>query len=317
MEDFGNSPVATTGWKCCKPRVLTFDEFLEIQPCTTGIHSTVDETPAPPKPTDTPAPSIKPNASKSDAETALPPPAARVPTPAASATPTAAAPPESDSDDPSASIPAKVTCKRRGCGATSGDESSKASRDDEKCVYHPGQALFHEGSKGWTCCKKRVLEFDEFMQISGCKTRTRHCFVGKKGAKRKPNGAGQSGSVDGVGGDDEEYEKVENVRHDFYQTPVQVHASLYLKKVDKEKSKIRFRDDGVGLELDLKTADEKRYQADVPLYGKINPEKSSFAIKGTKVDLTLVKADGLGWPVLRADEKPTGEIIQTGRAGRA
>ncbi|KAI6807966.1 hypothetical protein KC350_g13541, partial [Hortaea werneckii] len=35
------------GWKCCKPRVLTFDEFMNIPPCTTGKHSTVDDTPAP------------------------------------------------------------------------------------------------------------------------------------------------------------------------------------------------------------------------------------------------------------------------------
>src|SRR5271170_4127142 len=34
------------GWKCCKPRFLTFDEFLAIPPCTTGKHSTVDDTPS-------------------------------------------------------------------------------------------------------------------------------------------------------------------------------------------------------------------------------------------------------------------------------
>jgi len=53
------------------------------------------------------------------------------------------------------------------------------NRDDEECIYHPGQALFHEGSKGWTCCKRRVLEFDEFMKIAGCKKKKRHLFVGK------------------------------------------------------------------------------------------------------------------------------------------
>ena len=38
---------------------------------------------------------------------------------------------------------------------------------------------------------------------------------------------------------------------------------------------------------------------------------------GTKMELTLVKADGNSWPVLRADERRTGEIIQVGNAGRA
>ena len=179
------------------------------------------------------------------------------------------------------------------------------SVDDQKCVYHPGQALFHEGSKGWTCCKKRVLEFDEFMKIPGCKERPRHCFIGKKGAKRKPEGG------------DPEYEKVDHVRHDFYQTGAQVHASLYLKKIDKAKSAVDFLSDGTGVNLDLKTSDEKEYRTEIPLYGKIDAAKSSFVIKGTKLDLTLAKADGLGWPVLRADEDAHGQIIQSGKAGVA
>ena len=46
-------------------------------------------------------------------------------------------------------------------------------------MYHPGQPIFHEGSKGWSCCKKRVLEFDEFLKIQGCSEKKKHLFVGK------------------------------------------------------------------------------------------------------------------------------------------
>ena len=87
--------------------------------------------------------------------------------------------PESDSDDLSIPVPAHTTCRRRGCNATSPLELP-LSRSGEECVYHPGQALFHEGSKGWTCCKRRVLEFEEFMKIKGCKRRKNHLFVGSK-----------------------------------------------------------------------------------------------------------------------------------------
>jgi hypothetical protein len=69
-----------------------------------------------------------------------------------------------------------TTCRRRKCGAT---YNGKQNRDDEKCVHHPGQPIFHEGSKGWTCCKRRVLEFDEFMKIDGCTTKPKHIFIGK------------------------------------------------------------------------------------------------------------------------------------------
>ena len=34
------------GYTCCKIRVLTFDEFLTIAPCTMGHHTTVDDTPS-------------------------------------------------------------------------------------------------------------------------------------------------------------------------------------------------------------------------------------------------------------------------------
>lgn len=156
---------------------MTFDEFLSIPPCTKGRHSTVDDTPKPDPP------------SSSEVPEDLPPPPRPIATngnvlnsPAPKPAPPAAlppAPPESDSDDPSTPVPPSTTCRRRGCNATSPREPV-LSRGDEECVYHPGQALFHEGSKGWTCCKRRVLEFDEFMKIEGCKRKINHLFVGSK-----------------------------------------------------------------------------------------------------------------------------------------
>jgi len=134
------------------------------------------------------------------------------------------------------------------------------------------------------------------MKIEGCKTKKRHLFVGKG----KPSGE----------------EKLETVRHDFYQTSTTVIASYYLKKIDKAKSKVDFSTPTT-LDLDLVTSDSKRFATSIPLYAPIDTKTSGFKIMGTKLELTLAKADGSGWPVLRSDERPTGEIIQTGRAGRA
>jgi len=286
------------GWKCCKPRVLTFDEFMQISPCTTGKHSTVDDTPV------TAAPITQeevPQAPKPVAETDT---SSRVPQPVPQAAHEAPPPePESSSDDISIPVAPGTTCRRRGCGIQATADTA-SSRDGESCIYHPGVALFHEGSKGWTCCKRRVLEFDEFLKITGCQKKDRHLFVGsgKKGGKE---GAGEK--------------KLTTVRHDFYQTPAAVHASLYLKKikpVGPESSSVEFTSPTT-LEVDLPTADNTRYKAAIPLYGKIDVEKSSYKILGTKLELELVKADGLSWPVLRADEPRTGEIIQVGKPGRA
>nr|POE56886.1 cysteine and histidine-rich domain-containing protein 1 [Quercus suber] len=286
------------GWKCCKPRVLTFDEFMAIPPCTTGKHSTVDDTPAAePKPTSSEV-DARIKAQQAKQQENLSPPIARNPVATQAARPTPSpAPPEDDDDDPDAPIPTGATCKRRACGAT---YDPAQPRSEEQCQHHPGVALFHEGSKGWTCCKRRVLEFDEFMKIAGCKQKERHLFVGS--AKHKA-------------GAEQEEEQLESVRNDFYQTATTVIASLYLKKIERERSRVEFTagpEGGSVIELDLHTSDRKGYRSSMRLFGPIDAEKSAFKIMGTKLELTLVKADGVGWPVLRADDPHTGEIIQAG-----
>ncbi|KAL3420909.1 CORD and CS domain-containing protein [Phlyctema vagabunda] len=283
------------GWKCCKPRVLTFDEFLSITPCTTGKHST----------TDLPPTLEKKAPDAADASTPVTKPA--VPTveasrgPVTAPTPTATPPPpppESESDDASLEIPNGRICRRKACGF----QYEGKARDNEKCVFHPGAPIFHEGSKGYTCCKRRVLEFDEFMKIEGCKEKKRHLFVGS-GKSKSSSGSGE--------------EILETVRHDFYQTPTSVITSFFLKKINKDKAQIEFRPQEVSLDLPTNDNPPKRYKSVVPLFGTIDTATSSFKIMGTKLEVTFVKADGASWPVLRSDEARTGEIIQVGKAGRA
>ena len=267
---------------------------MSIPPCTTGKHSSVDDTPAPEaKPSDEEIEAkLKAQKDKSDSQPAIA--RAKVATAAPTQPPAPApAPPEDEDDEGGVEVPDKANCKRKACG---GSYTTGSSREEEQCIHHPGAPIFHEGSKGWTCCKKRVLDFDEFMKIEGCKTKNRHLFVGKKK-------------------DAEAEEALTEVRNDFYQTATTVIASLYLKKIDKERSKVEFVDSGT-VELDLHTQDRKRYQTTMRTFAPIVPEKSTFKIMGTKLELTLAKGDGAGWPVLRKDDRHTGEIIQAGRAGR-
>lgn len=144
------------------------------------------------------------------------------------------------------------------------------------------------------------------MKIEGCKMRKRHCYVGKK----KPIG-------DAADTSSKAEEKLETVRNDFYQTPTTVIVSFYLKKIDKAQAKIAFAQDGATIDLDLPTSDGKRFASTLPLFAPIDPEKSSFKIMGTKLEMTLVKMDGASWSTLRNDEQPTGGRIQLGQAGRA
>ncbi|KAG6008173.1 hypothetical protein E4U43_000202 [Claviceps pusilla] len=171
------------GWKCCKPRVLTFDEFMNIPGCTTGVHSTTD---FPPPVEEKPREDDLTLTKKIEALNTNDEPA-RLPVQPAPAAPTSPAPAsETEDDDPSLEIAHGATCRRRTCGQK---YSKGSSRDEEKCVYHPGAPIFHEGSKGYLCCKRRVLEFDQFMKIEGCKTKDRHLFIGS-GKKQDKGSAG-------------------------------------------------------------------------------------------------------------------------------
>lgn len=150
--------------------MLTFDEFLSIPPCTTGKHSTTDIPPQIEKKQGGEAadiPITKPTVSAPEASrgpVSAPQPTATPPPP----------PPESEDDDSSLEIQKGKICRRKACGQS----YEGGDREGEKCVFHPGAPIFHEGSKGYTCCKRRVLEFDEFMRIAGCQTKDKHLFIG-------------------------------------------------------------------------------------------------------------------------------------------
>lgn len=46
----------------------------------------------------------------------------------------------------------------------------------ESCRHHPGQPVFHDAYKGWSCCNKKCTDFTEFLNIKGC-TLSKHSNV--------------------------------------------------------------------------------------------------------------------------------------------
>lgn len=150
---------------------------MSIKPCTTGTHSTTDKPPQLEEKPQQDDAAIAKKVDEINAAAARP----RAPIQPAQQTPTPPPPPpESEDDDPSLEIVDGAYCRRRTCGQ---QYKNGSKRDAESCVHHPGVPIFHEGSKGYSCCKRRVLEFDQFMKIEGCKTKDRHLFIGsgKKG----------------------------------------------------------------------------------------------------------------------------------------
>ncbi|KAJ3277102.1 hypothetical protein HDV01_000154 [Terramyces sp. JEL0728] len=180
-------------------------------------------------------------------------------------------------DAKDAAIEAGQKCKRPSCGLPYHSESSR----EEECVYHSGQPVFHEGSKGWGCCNRKVLEFDEFLKIKGC------C----KGKHRFTNGAAQQGPV------------IVDCKKDWYQTPDKVNVSVFAKKVNKEESKVVFGKQR--LEVDIKFLDGSIHKLHTDLFQPIVPDQSTFEILSTKIEIILKKANGISWAVLEQNANVT------------
>lgn len=296
-------------WSCCSDTnrpVLDFESFMAISGCTKGRH-------AEPKPKEE-IPSSQPVSAASSSTVA----AVRVNVAedgtetfsTASANPTivpqtalvsntsqAPSAPIEEEDDPSIEVSVGTPCRRRGCSAKfiSQEESRLGDKENSLCVYHPSPPIFHEGSKGYLCCKRRVLEFDEFLKIKGCKT-GKHVFATKIDKESTT-------------------EDLVDCRIDHYQTPSQVHVSVFAKQTDKVASKVELGEDKVS--LDLLMPGRKRFKRTIDLYGPIDPTTSKYTLLGTKVELTLTKADKRSWPILEKTSRPIeGYNLTFGVTGR-
>ena len=62
----------------------------------------------------------------------------------------------------------RYMCANKGCK----DKSFVPEENSEEaCQHHPGEPVFHDLKKYWTCCKdqhKPALDWDEFMKIPTC-----------------------------------------------------------------------------------------------------------------------------------------------------
>ncbi|RDB20947.1 Cysteine and histidine-rich domain-containing protein [Hypsizygus marmoreus] len=282
-------------WSCCsdinKP-VLDFDEFIKIRGCTEAERHS-DETPK----VDAPNPSSATIFALSDSSSSkeVYSSSERLTTRSASPAPTPA-PAIEEEDDLNVTVNPGTLCRRNGCKTAfvSDDVNRKGDGEGTICTYHPSSPIFREGSKGYLCCKRRVLEFDEFLKIPGCKT-GRHVF---------------SPSVKSA-----TTEEMTSCRIDHYQTVDKVHVSIFAKQVDKERSTIKFDESRVNIDIYLPGL--KRFSRVLELFGPINPEQSSFQYFGTKVELHLQKQDTRSWTVLEKTNQDLGNISLTfGVGGR-
>ncbi|EKX36412.1 hypothetical protein GUITHDRAFT_165757 [Guillardia theta CCMP2712] len=160
-------------------------------------------------------------------------------------------------------------CKNNGCTNVYENESSL----EQKCRYHPGAPVFHEGYKYWSCCKKKkTTEFSEFLSFAGCTEGT--C----------------------VFQDDPTKKKKALCRYDFFQQGGNVTLSIYAKKVDPDSCSFNLSPTRLTLSILFDVVNN--FSLDVELFGRVDPDACKVSILAPKVEITLKKADGTNWTEL-------------------
>ena len=100
------------------------------------------------------------------------------------------------------------------------------------------------------------------------------------------------------------------IRHDWYQTNAGVTVTLMAKGIPKDKAQVDIQPNSLSISFPLPTGSDYDFSLD-PLFGSINPAKSTHRILGTKAEFLLTKGvPGQRWTSLEGTHKlpdPKGE----------
>lgn len=277
---------ALKGWSCCNKKSTDFTQFLNIPGCTRTQHSNVPP-PEPEKPVrdevaareevvvkleERKKPEAAPRPTQDEPLVEL----RRTVAPNLVAaleklTLTTQNVAKVETGEKSDAIEVDTPCKNASCNARYQNESSNS----QKCVYHPGVAIFHEGMKFWSCCQRKTSDFDNFLNQIGCEE-GKHVWQKKE-------------TTDGV-------EPV-NCRYDHHQTGGFVIVTVYSKNPVPEKTTILTNK----IKLDMSIifeAGTKSFNKKLELFGVIDVEQSVVNFFQTKVEIKLKKADTITWSKL-------------------
>ncbi|KAK3594810.1 hypothetical protein CHS0354_002848 [Potamilus streckersoni] len=280
---------ALKGWSCCKKRRSDFTEFLNIPGCTKGRHSN-EKPKEPEKPAQSetfvetevsPPPQPKPKSTQLEDRPPLDEPYIRLTNTVTSSLKQALEKHMAETNVQSSEdfesidgIKIGTSCKNGGCKSTYEGEQSNA----EKCIFHPGTPVFHEGMKYWSCCQRKTTDFSNFLDQVGCVTGN-HVWK-----KDEPEGAEKT------------------CRLDWFQTGPDVTVSVFAKLAIPEKTYVEANRVSCNIHIVFEGG-KSLWTKTLILKDVIVPEKSDVRLLGSKVEINLRKAEAFSWSTL---ELPAG-----------
>ena len=157
------------GWTCCNQICHDWDEFEKLQPCAVGSHTDTD-----PFAAQSGQDQFFKSSTVSNAQTALEKDEAKKVVKSIEEYNREQEELKRKKAEEEANNEKKIfvtkdgkhKCTNKGCLK---DYDPNANGDDA-CKYHPGEPIFHDVKKSWTCCKVETWDWDEFMKIPPCQT---------------------------------------------------------------------------------------------------------------------------------------------------
>lgn len=290
---------AYKGWSCCNKKSIDFTEFLNIKGCTTSFHS--NEKPAEPE---------RGQAAGNDNN------APELPTPRVMPSmqaPEAASEPRPSRDTPmnrlelkahsmfrQALVEARQLRQNHEKNGEAGDQALDSTTDSQlkegtpcvnkscnrswnpdmsdydDCRYHPGQAVFHEGMKYWTCCTKKTSDFNAFMQQAGCSS-GKHRWQTDADLNHATNKNSTS-----------------ECRIDWHQTPTDVYATFYAGMCEPELSRIEASPVRLKIHI-VYDCGKTTIDRDFDLDGIADIGRSEVTVTAKKVEVRLKKKSAAAW----------------------
>lgn len=287
---------AYKGWTCCNKKSVDFTEFLNMKGCTQAKHSNIK----PPEPVKQEKP----------IEYEEEQPVEQIRKPIALERPSFSTPlvnikpkilqaiknaidtltPKTRCTEnigtKSGVIEEGTCCKHGGCRCTYSTKS-----DETICEYHPGTPIFHEGLKYWSCCQKKTSDFTAFMNQKGC-TVGKHKWI-----------------------KEEDDSKTVQCRYDWHQTATNVIIAVYAKLYHYERSKIQLNPIRLKISLVFPEQNDAEFNLDLELRGIIKVDVATVTMQGTKVEITLPKAEPglwskLDYPIKKPEIETSSEKTQ-------
>lgn len=295
---------ALKGWSCCKKRVTDFGEFLAIPGCTAGAHNpTKQEQPVKVESVNTEtkekpdftkerdaknygkekiisAPPTREKLQAQEAHGEKPESVLTVKPKILSTLKAELAKMELEDRNTNRSTVVEVgwKCNRAGCSM----EYSGSHSDAQICIYHPGNPIFHEGMKYWSCCERKTSDFTSFLNQVGCEKEEKCEWVHPSVAADKAKQA---------------------ARHDYHQTTETIYCNVYCKGIIPNETKVLISDRRVDINVCFGVKKTRMSLRVSELWGKIIPEKSKLQLTGTKLELGLCKKSKVPWKTLEAREE--------------